>query len=58
VDITDLYNAWQQGTHPNFGLQLRPLLNINGKFDEFYSGDYLKDPTLRPKLVIVPVDQP
>ena len=54
VDITDLYNGWQQGTYPNYGIQLRPLSNINAKRDELYSGDYIKDPTLRPKLVIVP----
>ena len=57
VDITELYKGWQLGTYPNFGLQLRPLSNINGKFDEFYSGDYMEDPTLRPKLVIVPADE-
>ena len=58
VDITDLYNGWQQGTYPNFGIQLRPLWNINARREEFYSGDYLEDPALRPKLVIVPADQP
>ena len=29
IDITDLYNAWQNGTHPNHGLQLRPVRNDN-----------------------------
>jgi len=57
VDITDLYNGWQHGTYPNFGIQLRPASNINGKFDEFHSGDYMENATLRPKLVIVPADQ-
>jgi len=56
VDITDLYNAWQNGTYPNYGVQLRPVLNSNNNFDEFYSADYTGDPTLRPKLVITPAN--
>jgi hypothetical protein len=51
IDITDLYNAWQDGTYPNYGLQLRPLYNDNN-FDRFWSSDYADDPALRPKLVI------
>jgi hypothetical protein len=51
VDITGLYNAWQSGLYPNYGLQLRPQLNSNN-YDAFYSADYTGDPTLRPKLVI------
>ena len=54
VDITTLYNAWQNGTYPNYGVRFRPVLNSNNNFDEFYSADYLGDPTLRPKLVITP----
>jgi hypothetical protein len=50
IDITDLYNTWQDGT-PNFGLQLRPASNDN-RWAEFYSSDYTDDPSLRPKLVI------
>jgi hypothetical protein len=53
VNITALYNAWQNGTYPNYGLQFRPVFNDNNNFDEFYSGDYANDPTLRPKLVII-----
>jgi hypothetical protein len=52
VDITDLYNAWQDGTHPNYGLQLRPV-STNDRWSEFYSSDYVDDPSLRPKLVVV-----
>ena len=52
VDMTTLYNAWQNGTYPNYGVQFRPVLNSNNNFDEFYSADYIGDPTLRPKLVI------
>jgi len=51
VDITDLYNAWQSGQYPNYGLQLRPVSNDNN-FDFFYSSRYMDDSTLRPKLVI------
>ena len=54
VDITTLYNAWQNGTYPNYGVQFRPVNNSNNNFDGFYSADYLGDPTLRPKLVITP----
>ena len=50
--MTTLYNAWQNGTYPNYGVQFRPVLNSNNNFDEFYSADYIGDPTLRPKLVI------
>ena len=53
VDITDLYNAWKNGTYPNYGLQLRPVSNWNN-YDLFYSSDYLGDPSLRPKLVVKP----
>jgi hypothetical protein len=52
VDITDLYNAWQNGTYPNNGLQFRPVHNDNNNFDSFYSGNYADDPALRPKLVV------
>lgn len=51
IDITDLYNAWKAGTYPNYGVQLRPVSNSN-RWNEFYSSDYLGDPSLRPKLVI------
>jgi hypothetical protein len=53
IDITDLYNFWQNGTCANYGVQLRPVFN-NNRWDEFYSSDYLDDPSLRPRLVIVP----
>ena len=56
VDITTLYNAWQSGTYPNYGVQFRPVYNGDNNFDEFYSADYIDDPTLRPKLVITPAN--
>jgi hypothetical protein len=51
IDITDLYNSWQAGTYPNYGVQLRPTDNDN-RWAEFYSSDFLGDPALRPRLVI------
>jgi List-Bact-rpt repeat protein/glucodextranase-like protein len=54
IDVTDLFKAWKNGTQQNFGLQLRPKLNTNNNFNEFYSADYAVDPTKRPKLVITP----
>lgn len=51
IDITDLYNAWQDGTYPNYGIQLRPV-STNNRWNEFYSSDYLDDPSLRPRLVL------
>jgi hypothetical protein len=54
VDLTDLYNKWQNGTYQNYGIQLRPQYNFNNNFNEFYSEDYADNPDLRPKLVITP----
>ena len=52
-DITELYNDWQAGIYPNYGVQLRPT-SVNNQFNEFYSSDYSDDPLLRPKLVVTP----
>ena len=52
IDLTDLYNAWQSGVHPNYGIQLRPNAN-NNRFNKFYSSKYVADPRLRPALVVV-----
>ena len=56
MDITDLYNAWQGGAYPNYGVQFRPLYNSNNNFDDFYSADYLGDSSLRSKLVVTPAN--
>lgn len=53
IDITTLYNAWQDGTYLNFGVQIRPEFNTN-TFDEFYSSNYADDPSLKPRLVVEP----
>jgi surface antigen len=50
MDITDLYNAWQSGQYPNYGLQLRPVYNWDN-FNFFYSSRYAGD-MFRPKLII------
>jgi hypothetical protein len=52
IDITDLYNAWQSGSLPNYGVQLRPVLT-NNDWSEFYSANY-SDPAFRPRLLIRP----
>ena len=52
IDITSLYNRWRSGAMPNFGLELRPTSNDN-RFNVFRSSDYVLDPSLRPKLVVV-----
>ncbi|MPN16703.1 hypothetical protein SDC9_164048 [bioreactor metagenome] len=54
VDITTLYNGWKNGTYLNYGVQFRPVSYSDNNFDEFYSSDYMEDPTLRPKLVVIP----
>ncbi len=51
IDITDLYNAWQSGQYPNYGLQLRPTL-ISNNWNQFYSSDYLGNPLQRPQLIV------
>ncbi|MEO6191617.1 MAG: DNRLRE domain-containing protein [Thermoanaerobaculia bacterium] len=52
IDITDLYNAWQNGSVPNYGIKLTPVDNGN-EWSEFYSANY-SDPAFRPRLVIRP----
>lgn len=52
IDVTDLYNAWQGGSIPNYGMQLRPTSTGNS-WSEFYSADS-SDPAFRPRLVIQP----
>ena len=54
VNITELYNVWKNGTHPNVRVQLRPKLNGNNNFNEFYSADYPDDPAKRSKLIVTP----
>src|SRR5947209_2811079 len=50
LDVTDLYNAWEDQVYPNFGLQLRPF-GTSDNFNFFYSSRHFDD-SLRPKLVI------
>lgn len=51
IDVTSLYNSWQDGTYVNHGIQLRPT-SVNAKMTVFRSSDYTTDVTLRPKLVV------
>jgi hypothetical protein len=53
IDITNLYNGWKDNIFENYGIQLRPT-SVSHQFNEFYSSDYLDDPSLRPKLIVVP----
>ena len=57
IDVTSLYNNWQNGTFQNFGIQLRPTANSNN-WSTFYSSRYGGDPTLRPKLTVTSVPEP
>jgi len=52
IDITNLYNAWQSGSTPNYGIELRPAGN-NNNFD-FFDSSRATDPSLRPALIIQP----
>lgn len=54
IDITNLYNQWQNGTYANHGIQLRPTSSANAKMSFFYSSDYTTNPSLRPKLIVSP----
>jgi hypothetical protein len=51
LDITELYKNWENGTWPNYGIELVPTAN-NHTNGHIISSDYQADPTLRPKLVI------
>ena len=52
IDITNLYNQWQSGAAPNYGIQLSPT-GVNKQWDYFASSE---NPTAawRPTLVIDP----
>lgn len=50
IDITDVYRQWQNGTFPNYGIQLRPV-TISNTWNEFYSSDYANSAFL-PRLVL------
>ena len=50
IDITDLYNAWQAGSIPNYGIELRPTQN-NNNFDFFASSRH-SNPAWWPTLLI------
>lgn len=51
IEITELYNAWKQGTYPNFGVQLRPA-SVNNRFNKFVSSNEIHSTHLRPVLAV------
>jgi hypothetical protein len=56
IDITDLYNQWQSGAVPNFGVQLRPTA-INNNWDVFGSSENTTA-AFRPELIVGSVPEP
>lgn len=50
LNITNVYNNWQNGTYPNYGFKFRPT-GINNQFSQFLSSDYWYA-GYRPQLVI------
>jgi len=50
IDITNLYRQWQDGTYPNYGIQLRPA-TVSNTWNEFFSSDY-DNPEFLPRLVL------
>jgi hypothetical protein len=50
IEITDLYNAWQNETRANTGIVLLPV-DLSTTTSLFHSSDY-SDPTLRPRLLV------
>jgi GH25 family lysozyme M1 (1,4-beta-N-acetylmuramidase) len=53
IDITDLYNGWQSGTIPNYGLELRPA-SSNNNFD-FFASSRKSQADWQPALIIEPL---
>lgn len=51
LDVSALVPGWIDGSLANFGVQLVPNAT-NNNYDEFRSGDFAEDPTLRPRLVL------
>ena len=51
IDVTDLYNRWQEGSLENHGLFFT-LAETVSPTSYFYSSDYAGDPNLRPKLTV------
>lgn len=51
-DVTTLVANWKDGTWNNYGVKLDAEFNASNQTAEFWSSDYVTDPTLRPKLVV------
>jgi hypothetical protein len=56
IDITALYNGWQGGTYPNYGVMLRPYSTSN-IFNVFRSTEY-SDANYHPQLVVTSTAAP
>ena len=54
IDITTLYNGWQAGTYPNYGVQLRPTALVGNNTWAEFSSSNSADVSHRPRLVIAP----
>jgi uncharacterized repeat protein (TIGR01451 family) len=52
-NVTSLVQGWVNGSYPNQGMLLESPPRSGNNDRQFYSSDYLADPTLRPKLTIV-----
>ncbi len=53
IGLTDLFNAWQDGSQPNYGVQLRPVNYGGNNFNEFASSENA-NAEWHPKLVVTP----
>jgi len=51
LDITDLYNSWQSGKQPNYGVVFKPV-GVDHQFNTFYSSEYKESRIKRPSLLI------
>jgi hypothetical protein len=54
IDITDIYNGWQNGSYPKYGIELRPVSVMNNVHNTFRSPLYV-DNNFRPQLVLTGV---
>lgn len=51
-DVTQVVKGWHNQTYENYGLRLYGQRNSSDAGRQFYSSDYLEDPSLRPYLEI------
>ncbi len=51
-NLTSLVQAWVDGTYANYGLMLIGEEGVAGSHKNFWSSDYVNNPSLRPKLIV------